>query len=273
MKRIRVLFIVFFLLSVVGGSMYELDRRGFFLLGEIEVDVRRGEGSAAYLEPWLAELKSELGSFEGRSLWTLPLDEISTVLTSRIWISDHHLVRQWPSSLKVVVEIHPVQAVVMGRRGQLMPVLGDGRLLEAVAPSHAPDVVVLDGREFVENTELRKKAVDLIEELPDKGRFSKETVASVRWEAKRGFEARMTDRGVRVRLGEELIAEKSARLSQVIDYLESRGLRAEVLDANLSKKVLVRLKEDSSKSKPAAVDVPYDGLRPSDYEEWSKISL
>ena len=41
--------------------------------------------------------------------------------------------------------------------------------------------------------------------------------------------------------GEDQFEIKSSRVSQVIDYLENRDLKARVIDANLSKKVLVRL--------------------------------
>jgi cell division protein FtsQ len=37
---------------------------------------------------------------------------------------------------------------------------------------------------------------------------------------------------------------KAARVAQVIEYMETRQLEARVIDANLSKKVLVRLRKD-----------------------------
>jgi cell division protein FtsQ len=50
--------------------------------------------------------------------------------------------------------------------------------------------------------------------------------------------------GVRVKMGEDQMALKAARVSQVVDYLETRQFDARVIDANLSKKVLVRLRKD-----------------------------
>jgi cell division protein FtsQ len=48
---------------------------------------------------------------------------------------------------------------------------------------------------------------------------------------------------IKIKLGEDQFAVKSARVSQVMDYLEKRDLKARVIDANLSKKVLVRLQQ------------------------------
>ncbi len=52
--------------------------------------------------------------------------------------------------------------------------------------------------------------------------------------------------GVRVKIGEDQVALKAARVSQVVDYLDAKQFDARVIDANLSKKVLVRLRKDSS---------------------------
>ena len=41
-----------------------------------------------------------------------------------------------------------------------------------------------------------------------------------------------------------MIPIKAQRVSQVLEYMETRQLEARVIDANLSKKVLVRLRKD-----------------------------
>lgn len=228
----------------LGAVGFELNRRGFFALAQVEITVGEGE-SAAHLKPWIEDVRAELLKQKGVSLWTLPLDKISKALAERDWIESYQITRRWPASLEVVLRAQPVRALVLGRRGQLIPVLHDGRLLEAVEPAASPDVALLEGREFVADVALRKQAVDLLDDLPEKGAFSRESVAAVRWKSKSGFEAKLTERGTRVRLGDSQFALKAVRLSQVIEYLESRGLKAESLDANLSKKVLVRLREET----------------------------
>jgi cell division protein FtsQ len=48
-----------------------------------------------------------------------------------------------------------------------------------------------------------------------------------------------------VKLGDDHFAIKSARVGQALEYLDNRGIAAKSLDANLSKKVLVKLQEPS----------------------------
>jgi cell division protein FtsQ len=49
---------------------------------------------------------------------------------------------------------------------------------------------------------------------------------------------------LRVKLGNENFESKSLRVSQVIDYIENKQIEARVIDANLSQKVLVRLRKE-----------------------------
>jgi cell division protein FtsQ len=105
-------------------------------------------------------------------------------------------------------------------------------------------VALLDGEQFEKNIEMRKKAIRLMSEVPADGKFSKRNISELRYDPKEGFWATLIQSGIRVKIGEENIPLKSARVAQVIEYMETRQLEARVIDANLSKKVLVRLRKD-----------------------------
>jgi len=99
---------------------------------------------------------------------------------------------------------------------------------------------LLQGSEFAKNQELRKKAVKVLEELPAEGLFSKRNISEMSYNSKDGFWISMMTSNMKVKLGEDQIALKSRRVSQVMDYLNKNNVNAKVIDANLSKKVLVR---------------------------------
>ena len=50
--------------------------------------------------------------------------------------------------------------------------------------------------------------------------------------------------GLQIKIGDEHVRTKSFRISKVLDYLDSKKFQARVIDANLSQKVLVRLRKD-----------------------------
>lgn len=84
----------------------------------------------------------------------------------------------------------------------------------------------------------------MIDEIPTEGKFSQKRISEIRHDSKDGFWMTMMKTGLRVKMGEDNFALKASRVGQVIEYMENRQLEARVIDANLSKKVLVRLRKD-----------------------------
>jgi cell division protein FtsQ len=132
----------------------------------------------------------------------------------------------------------------VSRKGELYPLVTDGTFLPPILSQQAPDVALLEGEGFFKSVEMRKKALQLISEVPHDGRFSKKNISQIGYDPKEGFWVTLLQSGLRVKLGEEQFATKAARISQVIEYMDARQLEARVIDANLSKKVLVRLRKD-----------------------------
>jgi cell division protein FtsQ len=229
----------------IAGILFYLNGRGFFNIQQIEVVLEEPvEGQRAFLKPLVEQLQTSLKPYEGVSLWNINLKTVVRSVRSNDWVNQVALKRNWPSTLQVRVKAHEVKLLFLGKNGKLLPVIGDGTFLEAVAAPQAPDVAILDGEVFSKENDLRKKAVDVIEEIPAEGSFSKKTISEVRYDAKEGFWMTLIKTGIQVKMGEDQVALKAARVSQVVDYLESRQFDARVIDANLSKKVLVRLRKD-----------------------------
>ena len=247
MKKLVVKLIFGFIIlpASIAGTLYYLNRGGFFNIKKIEIIVDNPvEGQEAFIKPLVAELEKNLSRYQGSSLWSIQLKSVSQSLASFDWIEDSSMKRSWPSSLTVRVKPYEVKLLYMQKVGGLVPIIKDGTFLEPVETKQAPDVAVLDGEVFKQRPELRKKAVELVEEMPLTGSFSKKTISEVRYDNKDGFWMTMIKTGIQVKIGDDQVALKAARVSQVVDYLETHQFEARVIDANLSKKVLVRLRKD-----------------------------
>lgn len=229
--------------GAVAGLLYHLDRHGFFDLEKIEIVLQEAPGKALYLKPLVAQLDSSLEVYRGRSLWSLDMGDISRKIAGLNWVEGHTLSRSWPAGLTVKIRAQEVKAIYLGKNNRFLPVIKGGQMLDPVEAALAPDVAVLDGIIFQARPDLRVRAIELLEDIPSEGTFSRKTVSEIRWNAKEGFNVKMVKSGVDVNLGEDRFAIKAARVGQVMDYLSNRGLRAKEFDANLSKKVLVRLQE------------------------------
>jgi cell division protein FtsQ len=231
--------------SAIVGTLYYLNEHSFFNIQKVEVVLDSPlQGQEQYLKPLVLNLESSLKKYEGVSLWNIQLKNVSNDLAQFNWIENSSIKRSWPSSLTVKLRPYEVKLLYFNHTNKLYPIIKDGNFLDAVESSQAPDVALVEGEQFAKKTELRKKAVDVIDQVPAQGSFSKKTISEIRYDGKEGFWMTLIKTGTQVKIGEDQVALKSARVSQVVDYLETRQFDARVIDANLSKKVLVRLRKD-----------------------------
>lgn len=230
-------------LSVV-GVIYSLNQSGFFNLDNIQIVVENSDGQSHFLKPLVSELDHEIDSYRGTSLWNLDLKKIEMQVNAHSWVEQVSLTRRWPSQLRVSVAPREVKLLFVNKDGSLSPIVEGGNFLPSVSAKEAPDVALLEGEIFYKDTSLRKQAVGVINEIPKDGRFSRKTISEMSFDSKEGFWATLIQSGIRVKLGEENIPLKAARVGQVLEYMETRDLQARVIDADLSKKVLVRLRKD-----------------------------
>ena len=224
--------------------MYWLNEKGFFNVSQVEIVLVDSQAQASFYQPLVDHLEKQMSPFKGQSLWSLKLSQVIGILNSQNWIEVHNITRSWPSTLRVKVKPHDVKLLYLGKSGKFIPIIEDGSFLDSVDSKQAPDVTLLDGEIFAQKKELRSKAVQVLKEIPAEGSFSRKTISEIHYDPKEGFSMRMMKTGIQVKIGEEQVALKSARVAQVVDYLESRQFDARVIDANLSKKVLVRLRKD-----------------------------
>lgn len=226
--------------------MYWLNQNGFFNIEKVEVVLAdtQAQSQVNFYQPLLTKLENQIDDFKGQSLWSVRLSRIVAILNSQEWIAVHSISRSWPGTLRITVQPHDVKLVYLGKNGKFLPIIEDGSFLDSVDSRQAPDVTLLDGEVFAQKKELRRKAVKVIQEIPAEGSFSKKTISEIRYDNKDGFSAMMMKTGIQVKIGEEQVALKSARIAQVVDYLQTHEFDARVIDANLSKKVLVRLRKD-----------------------------
>ena len=226
------------------GMIHWLNKSGFFNLDHIEIAIENGQQNSQYLQPLVADLDRRLEKYRNQSLWDLDLSKISAQIGELNWIEGNYLSRSWPTRLNVRITPKDVKLLYLSKMGDMFPIVEDGSFLSVVSSRQAPDVALLEGEVFEKNIEMRKKAVQTIAEIPLDGKFSKKNISELRYDPKEGFWATLIQSGIKVKIGEENIPLKAARVSQVIEYMETRELEARVIDANLSKKDLVRLRKD-----------------------------
>ncbi len=239
--------ILFFL--VVPGlgflSFYFLEKNKIFSLKNIQIEIITLEQQKRFPQPYVEKLQNQFEIFKGQSLWNLSLNAFTVVLKQEKWIDQFRISRNWPSQINIVIYPHEISYLLVRPKlisqGLFIPVTRSAELLNAIDSTQTPSLSLLKGEDFFKDIEKRKKAIDLLESIPKKGILSSKNIEEVLFDRTEGYWLKIVDLETKIKFGETDFQIKSARISEVLNYLEKKDLKARVIDANLSKKVLVRL--------------------------------
>ena len=84
----------------------------------------------------------------------------------------------------------------------------------------------------------------MLNEMPNEGLLSHESISEINVGKKEEIWLTHLQTKSWIKLGDENTAIKSARVAKVLEYLDHNNLKGRVIDADFSKKVLVKLRND-----------------------------
>jgi cell division protein FtsQ len=232
------------IVSVLGFSFCQLHKTGFFNLASVDVLVEDFATQKNYLSPLVADVNRSISVFMGQPLFSLRLESVAKSVEALPWVQEVRVSLRWPAGLRLEIKSRDVFLLLAHKNGSMMPVTENGELLPPISANHVPAVALLQGEVFEKQKEKRAQAIQLIHSIPDVGNFSQKNISEIHYDDKEGFWVHLMGSGLRVNLGQDQMLTKSLRVSQVMNYLDEHQMDARVIDANLSKKVLVRLRKD-----------------------------
>lgn len=115
-----------------------------------------------------------------------------------------------------------------------------GEVFSEVPQYKLPNIPILSGRSFLVKKN-RVKAIRTLEEMPEKGFVSRESLSEVLLEDDLSYFFSGVEG--KVYMGEDEVKRRSLRLTKVIKYLRYHGLRTKVIDARFKDKVIVSLND------------------------------
>ena len=120
MKTLAKLFITFILIpSSLIGFFYVLDQQGFFNLKKIEIIVESTPNAKPALRKAVERLNQKLEVLRSQSLWKLDLQLISQQISEEKWVESFRISRQWPATLRVVVNPQALSFVYIAQQGDI----------------------------------------------------------------------------------------------------------------------------------------------------------
>lgn len=240
--QVFIILIIFPLLVFI--PLRSLDQQGYFRLKTIELVLLDLDDNPNYFQSLAKKTEERLGVFKEKSLFDVDLNKMAELIASEKWISNFEIQREWPDSIKVKINANELVMLYWNEKNEVYPIFSNNEMLDKVSKKEMPDVIHTFDKKIANQKELRKKVIDVIQKLPEKGPLSAKQIAEVGFDPKEGYWFQLIKKDLLIKMGEEKMELKSERVSNVIEYLETKQIDARVIDANLSQKVLVRLRKD-----------------------------
>lgn len=214
-----------------------------FRIHRIEFKSEAGLGSLVLFEQIQETLELRLSHLNEKFIWQVDLEKILKQIEGdqRIKLAKVH--RKFPNEIIVSLTPHMPIGVVLTDGGKaFVPISRDSQLLPRITRIEEVDMPILRGSEFLKNEKLRKLAVDLLMTLPESGLLSQSGVSELHYDKVHGLRLILTDAGIELWMGEDDFARRVKQAERVLDYMKQEELSGKIIDARLTKKVVVKLR-------------------------------
>lgn len=241
MNRFRWSIAIVCLLLLAGAAMV-FNNPQWIKVETIEIDLMAGSNQDLIFQRIKNSLTPQFKSFEGKYFWQVPLKRIHEATAKDKRVKRVNIHREFPSRLRVEVEPRTPVLAYLGADGRIYPVATDATLLPPLPFKDAPDLPLLRGEDFKDEQELRERAIELFEAMPEEGMMRKSQISEIGFTKKEGFKVFISGPNAEVKIGDTDFGPKISRVQRVLSYLEMQSIDGRVIDARYSKKVVVRVR-------------------------------
>jgi cell division septal protein FtsQ len=178
-----------------------------------------------------------------QSIFEVPIRRIEAVLKRNPWVEHAQVRRKFPDRLIVDVTERRPRAVV--HLGDLFYVDQEGVVFKRVAKGDKLNFPILTGLKDnditgPEGRELLARALELQTLLEEEARFGASKVSEINVSKSLGFSVITTGKAVEIRFGFDNFPLKMESLNKLFAQLDSRQLRARLIDLSFRNLVVVR---------------------------------
>ena len=242
----KILWFLVFIAIVVASSIGVFTDSHFLIVNDVNIVVDKTDLDKSVKKQVHDRIMNKMHAFEKVNILSVPIERIQQQILSDVCVDSVVIERNFPDQLKVSVRLKKVVLVYLDSRGRFLPISQEAQLMNPVSPEQVPDVPVVRNSEIIKNPNLLKQILILYQKIPRSGVFSQQSIAEVDWSKSEGLIVESANaEGGRIVLGKDEVPLKSARVTNVIKYLESQKQKWRVIDASFTKKVLVRLRKHS----------------------------
>lgn len=216
----------------------------FFSIASVSVEESPESEGPEVFQNLNAKAHDELKPFLKQNLWWVDVSEVGDRISKLPGVKSVVVERVPPKNLRVVVTPESIRLVYVNPKGQLLPITESTKILSPFHSKIYPDAPITREKRIINNSKLRAQAIDLVSNLPKVGLLSRHSVAEIEIDSKEDFWMSVIQPDVKIKMNPKDAALKVERIERVLDYTRKHNLHARVIDAEYSKKVVVKLRKD-----------------------------
>lgn len=228
---------------IVTAIVAAVKDRSLFTVERVNIQITMNDTERMAWSDLNADIEKTLKAYQGVSMWKVSLVEVQKKLSAFPLLKQVQVQKSWPHSLDVQYSLPTLKAILQEGNGQYKLLADDGRWIGPTKWSRLPRLPWLKGEWVRQKPAMKEGVLTLLDQLPDKGPMSAEQISEIQFNDIDGFLLTLVKSAQQVRFGSDNFEIKGVRVAQVLEYLQIRGLESRVIDANFSKKVLVRLRK------------------------------
>lgn len=243
LRKILISVLTLLLIAVLGwGGSWALSTH-FFTVESVNL-IAGDSQHVTLVEQVRQSILDQLKAVRGQSIFSLSLEDLRQMTLRDARVRDVAVFRRFPSTLEVQFKVHEPSFLLWTDNGHVIPVARDASLLPSIPIIEAPNLMIVRGKELHGSKPRREQLSHLIDQIPSKGLFSRSSISEVMWMDKGYFKMHLSQ-GETIWLSLESIKTKVGMIERVLNYLDQHQMRGRVIDARYSKKVVVRLRNES----------------------------
>ena len=217
----------------------------FFEISHYPVEIEFSKDHEALVTKMKPEFHQVLERLKGKNIWKISLSNMKTELEKLPWVKKVSMKRQFPRRIDTHIELDEMIFLYADNKNKFYPVLRSGKLLGNHEVQWLPGAPVLRNNKIYKDEQKLAQTIELFTQIPSIGPLKASNIAEIDFKEVTGLSLTLVKEKATIYFGNKNIQTKALQVLRVLDYLKSQKVKARVIDASFTKKVLVRPRKRS----------------------------
>ncbi|MBK9294587.1 MAG: cell division protein FtsQ/DivIB [Oligoflexia bacterium] len=191
----------------------------------------------------IPDLKRMYSGLENQSFWKVDVIAVAEKIKTHPWVQDVEIKKLFPNEIAILITQREPSALINNSKGVFNYVDGQGHVFGPAETIDVTEKIILSGKELMDKSQTREPILEVIQNLPQTGALSHQDISEIKYQSEKGYQILLSKTGIVVDLGKENLPLRVDRARRVVQYLEDHKINASHVDADYSKKVLVKVRK------------------------------